>query len=446
MLQLLEKLSRFRFRFEFDDANMAQALAKEGPSSSLPLKPTAHTKSPTEIHFDIVGLDALREKSGGNWHALQTHVHQMARGIITKYLRVGEQFGRVRAERYILILNRTDVEAQLVAKNICKELIEVFSRDENVHGQLQAALVNASLSTEAPKAVKPEHAKAESTLPPPTETTRRKSTSRPPMVRDEKQVGVMPSPLEYAYRAVWGMGSDRPSGVCLYPRFIMPDGGYLEGYDVLPEDADDDMILELDLRCLKRVHIAMKATHSSCGVATNMICPVHYKTINSRWRCERLADAFAALRADGLEEHITFQVMNMPRNLYGLDLKVSLGALKLLTSRIIAMTTLDRAQNDGLVNVGVTAVGVEFEGFAHMHLTPGQLKQKIQGYVDMARQEKISTFIFGVDTPDAMDLAEKYGFSHISGKSVTPEGCKGVSGRSCAESFFNMTGAAKGNA
>ena len=190
----------------------------------------------------------------------------------------------------------------------------------------------------------------------------------------------------------------------------------------------------------------MKATKNSCGVATNMICPVHYKTINSRWRCERLADAFAALRADGLEEHITFQVMNMPRNLYGLDLKTSLGALKLLTPRIIVMNTLDRAQNDGLANVGVTAVGIEVDSFAAMHLTPGQLKQKIQGYIDMAHQEKISTFIFGVDTSDNMDLAEKYGFSHMIGKAVTPEGCKGVSGRSCAESFFNMGNATKGNA
>lgn len=444
MLQFLEKLSRFKFRFEFDEANNTGDMS-QGISTDVMSQPNAQTKTPVEVHFDVVGLDTLRLKSGGGWHAIQTQIHQMSRAVITKYLRVGEQFGRVRAERYILILNRTDAEAQLAAKNICKELIEVFARDENLRGELQAALVQA-LSMEVPKPIKPEPVKAESALPAPTEITRHKSKSRPLLVRDEKQVAIMPSPMEYAYRAVWAMGGDRPSGVCLYPRFTMPDGGYLEGYDVLPEDADDDMILDLDLRCLKRVHIAMKATKNSCGVATNMICPVHYKTINSRWRCERLADAFAALRADGLDNHITFQVMNMPRNLYGLDLKTSLGALKLLTSRIIVMNTLDRAQNDGLANVGVTAVGLEADGFAHMNLTPGQLKQKIQGYIDMARQEKISTFIFGVDTPDAMDVAEKYGFSHMSGKSVTPEGCKGVSGRSCAESFFDMSCAAKGNA
>lgn len=444
MLQFLEKLSRFKFRFEFDQANNTGDMSQGISTDVMPRIP-AQTKAPSEVHFDIVGLETLRLKSGGSWHAMQTQIHQMSRAVITKYLRVGEQFGRVRADRYILILNRTDAEAQLAAKNICKELIEVFARDENLRGELQAALVSA-LSMEVPKPLKPEQAKAQSTLPAPTETTRHKSKSRPLLVRDEKQVAIMPSPMEYAYRAVWGMGGDRPSGVCLFPRFIMQDGGYLEGYDVLPEDADDDLILELDLRCLKRVHISMKATRSGCGVATNMICPVHYKTINSRWRCERLADAFAALRADGLENHITFQVINMPRNLYGLDLKVSLGALKLLTPRIIVMNTLDRAQNDGLANVGVTAVGLEADGFAHMNLTAGQLKQKIQGYVDMAKQEKISTFIFGVDTPDAMDLAEKYGFSHMSGKAVTPEGCKGVSGRSCAESFFDMTSAAKGNA
>lgn len=431
MLDFIQKISRLKLRFEFETP----------PASPAPEIVFAEAETPKAIaHFEIIGIESVREKYASHWQIIRDHVHQIVRLIIKKHLDEGESFDALPPEQYVVTFLRNGAESTVAAERIRQSIITVFLKDTQLMEHLDIGVrvteqKPANTQTGPVSAEELAQKRAQKQAQPgqenekplyirasvPDSVIHLKSAhradhfarNRPPLVRDENGVAILPSPLEFPIRPVWGLGQRAPGCFVATARHVMEDGTALEGYDVLPEDADEDMILELDLRTLRKLRVAMNASLHRNGTPAKILCPVHYKTVADDARAAVYAEAFATLVEDGLGDYVSLQLLHMPRALYGAELEKPIQALWKMTRHTVIMTPLDRSERDGLAQMGVTAVGIDLTPHADAPLP--SLQTRMRHYTKIANRERMRTFVIGLERAELVTAAKRAGFTYLSG-------------------------------
>lgn len=389
-----------------------------------------------DTHFKVIGLDRIKRHYSTHWPQIGDKVHQIVQLVIKQNLKPGETFTPLPPQKYIVTFgNITEEEVDRRAWEIKKQILDIFLKDQRLseHMDMSVKQVDQNVSVQMLQAAGLQHPQAETitnkpnyTPEPPKKifrdhvpmansshlyTEKDFSTNRPVLRLDENGKGIMPEPIIIKHIPVMVAHDKTLAGFGFYCTYEMPNGETLYEYDVLPEEAEDDMYLALDIKLLKKMIRSLTVTYQQCGHARRMVCPVHYRTIKNPETLIHYKKVCADI-PDNIKEKLYLELMHMPRALYGAELERPIRVLKQITPNIIVRYPIDLKGALGLNAAGAQAVGVDFSD-----LDPNSKKvlQTAYNFAHMAKKEKLLTYACGLNNPELVAIADQVGFTFLSG-------------------------------
>ncbi len=291
----------------------------------------AAAKLPKRLHpqaqFEIIGLDAVRREYIAHWPSIHQRVHQIVQMIIRQNLQPGEDFRLVERDSYAISFHRDAEAARKCAASIRAAVMDLFIFD------LKLKDLGIQLSMHQPKH-HPEHPADYSNhekkvfirpsidaahVVPAQIAHGSDEQHRPLLLRDDDGRGILPQGIEVVFSPIVALADGSRTCFAAFARLDLA-GQHLYGYDVLPLEADDDMILDLDVRTIRRICAVMQRMEKLHGYPSKMLCPVHYRTVADPLRLEQYLQAFAELQHHGYDRFVAMQLHHMPRALYGHEL------------------------------------------------------------------------------------------------------------------------------
>lgn len=381
--------------------------------------------------IQIVGLEPIRRRFDSHWSEIEEKVHQVVRLIIRQEIAPQDSFVAVNKMRYaITFVARDQKDVAACVQHIRQKILATFLSEETLQGDVDIALgqmvktrplrtgdaglreaAQKGIHTEADHAGKPLFFRASVV----TTGCHRESSSatRPPLLLDENRQPIMPKGIQYRFRAVYDQAQGRVAAFCYFCSLDMDDGATLYEYDVLPVDAGDDMYLQLDIKMLSCV--ARDVQHC-LDTPARLLCPVHYRTISDRSRRRLYLRTVKDISPHLIRQHIGFEILHMPRALYGPALEDPVKALAKMTPYVVLRCPPDVALEDAYAKAGMMAVSTIFTGMENEPLPVAE--RKMANFVKAASKQQLRAFAFGLETEEICATAEKAGFSCLCGDGV----------------------------
>ena len=412
--RLVSAIASMRVEVRFEDAGRRTG------------KGTVPKGTHPQAQFEIIGLDAVRREYIAHWPSIHQRVHQIVQMIIRQNLQPGEDFRLVARDSYAISFHRDAESAHRCAANIRAAVMDLFIFD------LKIKNIGFQMSMHNGQGEHPEHPANFLNPPkkvfirPSVEAThvvgvehhqRSDNAERPLLLRDDDGRGILPHGIEIVFSPIEALADNSRTCFAGFARLDMA-GHYLYGYDVLPEDVDDDMILDLDMRTVTRVCQIMQRMEKLHGYPSKMLCPVHYRTVVDPARRDQYLQAFAQLQQHGYDRFVALQLHHMPRALYGNELRQPVEILSRLSSRVVVMVPLDWTSSGELSEAGARAIGVDFQDLAGM--PPEVARVKMRAFIKQVNREKLQSYVFAVNGP-LKDIAQGAGFSHLCDCEVLPQ-------------------------
>ena len=397
------------------------AKKRNADANKLPKRPHP------QAQFEIIGLEAVRREYIAHWPSIHQRVHQIVQMIIRQNLQPGEDFRLVSRDSYAISFHRDAASAHRCAANIRAAVMDLFIFDlklKNLGFQMSmhpndAPSVQAEASPNVGRVFIPPSAPPNGHVPSPSSDIRHRGdgVARPMFIRDDEGRAVMPHGIEVVFSPIVALADNSRTCFAAFARLDMA-GHHLYGYDVLPEEADDDMILDLDVRTVTRICSVMERMEKIHGYPSKMLCPVHYRTLVDPVRRDTYLQAFAHLQQRGYDRFVAMQLHHMPRALYGNELHQPVEILSRLSSRVVVMVPLDWTSTGELSEAGARAIGVDFQDLGGM--APEAARVKMRAFVKQVNREKLQSYVFAVTGP-LNDIAQGSGFSHVCDCEVMPQ-------------------------
>ncbi|MFN7114024.1 MAG: hypothetical protein ACK4PK_06660 [Alphaproteobacteria bacterium] len=413
------------------------------------LRTMSGKKPDMTTHFELIGLEPLRRRYDLHWAEIEGKVHLVVRRIIGAHLRDGDSFVRIAGEKYAVTFAQTDKEtAKKRAADIRQHILDVFFSNAALGKQID-------LRVEAPHPTAPQprgafraaqtktgqleqaaaqyRDLAEDIIPQAPQGgpvfyraqrpkggmvacgTERAGQRRPVLIRDDNGEAIMPPGIAFRARRIWDLATARASGQRYFFYLVMPDGTELFDYDVLPVDADDDMVAQLDMQMLASAteHLARTAADE---MPVKILCPVHYRTVVNPKLRQKYLEACQEMLPEVSRPRLTFELLHMPRALYGAALTDPIAALKKVSRGVIIRCPLDHMAEDTWQSSGAMGVSTHTGDFAGKPVAA--VEAKFRAFVRTANKLKLRSYVFGLDSPELCDAAEKTGFGGLCGDGV----------------------------
>lgn len=371
-----------------------------------------------QAQFEIIGLEAVRREYIAHWPSIHQRVHQIVQMIIRQNLQPGEDFRLVSRDSYAISFHRDAASAHRCAGNIRAAVMDLFIFDLKIKNLGFQMTMYPNDAPSQPAASAPPNGRAVASSVPPFDMRERgDGVARPLFIRDDEGRAVMPHGIEVVFSPIVALADNSRTCFAAFARLDM-GGQYLYGYDVLPEEADGDMILDLDVRTVARICNVMQRMEKIHGYPSKMLCPVHYRTIADPTRRSTYLQAFAQLQQHGYDRFVAMQLHHMPRALYGTELQTPVEVLSRLSSRVVVMVPVDWTSTGELAEAGARAIGVDFQEMARM--PPEAARVKMRNFVKQVNREKLQSYVFAVSGP-LKDIALGTGFSHLCDCEVLPQ-------------------------
>lgn len=159
-------------------------------------------KKHKDTHFKVIGLDRLKHHYRTHWPQIGDKVHQIVQLVIKQNLKPGETFTPLPPNKYIVTFgNITEEEADRRAWKIKKQILDIFLKDQRLSEHMDTSVKRV----------------------------------------DENGKSIMPEPINIKHITVMIAHDKTLTSFGFYCTHEMPNGEILYEYDVLPEEADDDM-------------------------------------------------------------------------------------------------------------------------------------------------------------------------------------------------------------
>jgi hypothetical protein len=388
--------------------------------------------------FEVIGLESLRCRFDTHWEMIEDKVHQVVQLIIAKHLSQEDIFIPISKMHYgILFSNTSRKAAQKKATEIRQEILDTFLKDTTFKAdvdiqmgpayyvakvaarklKLHAKEVRAEGQAAASSAL---HYRAHVTEASTCAVAESKPYTRPPLLLDENGHGILSRNIEYRYRAIYDQGSGTISALRYMYYLSTSAGGELYEYDVLPEEADEDMYLRLDIEMLNVIADRLRnKTHieQTKKIRPKLICPVNYKTLSNAQTRDAYARHLRLLAKNTSFKHLGFEILFMPRALYGPALRDPLSTLRRFSSYVVVRCAeIDAFPEESYREAG--AIGVSVFCASLSRLPSMAAHAKFQRFVRAANKYKLRSYAFGLDTEALCIDAENAGFSCLCGDGV----------------------------
>lgn len=395
-------------------------------------------------HIEILGLEPIRRRFDLHWKDIESKVHMVVRLILEDAIRPPESFVQLNNMRYsITLVGRSEAEAKAVVDDVRQKILKIFIESEYLRESIDVGMgrpVKTKATAIRPRETETGIAATENAVPqtesldesikPLIYRARRlgdircdvgeSGQIRPKLMLDENRHPIMPPDITMHFRAVFDLALGKVTAFRYFHSLQMPQGHMLYEYDVLPEGADEEMHLALDQKMLARVIADLQEIRSAAdtagGDAPRLLCPVHHKTISDRQRRKTYLKGLKEVSANLVCNHIGFEILHMPRALYGDDLQIPVRSLTELTPYVILRCPLDASIEEAYAQSGMMGVSVFVGGM--VNAPPQQTSQKLATFVKSAARHKLRSLAFGLETQELCDSAETAGFSCMCGDGV----------------------------
>lgn len=416
---------------QIDDAVYASAnRRREGFFEKL-LRSVAGRQPDVTTQIQIVGLEPIRRRFDSHWSEIEEKVHQVVRLIIRQEITPQDSFVAINRMRYAITFVACDqkaVSARML--RIRQKILATFLSEETLHGDVDIALgqmvktrplyaggavlpdiAREALHAETEQAGKPLFFKASALTG--AGHAESSSVTRPPLLLDENRQPVMPKGIQYRFLAVYDQAQGRVAAFRYFCSLSLEGSAPLYEYDVLPVDARDDMYLRLDIDMLSCV---ARDVQRYLGTSARLLCPVHYRTISDYNRRRLYLRAVKDLPSHAIRQHIGFEILHMPRALYGAAWEDPVKALARMTPYVVLRCPPNVALEDAYAQAGMMAVSALFTGMENEPLSA--VERKMGNFVKAASKQQLRAFAFGLETEEICATAEKAGFSCLCGDGV----------------------------
>jgi hypothetical protein len=455
LMDKLIELAGFRIRVNVEYAKVrGEFAAPPSAESSFQkmIRAMSGKKPDMTTHFELIGLEPLRRRYDLHWAEIEDKVHLVVRRIIGTYLQDGDSFSRISSDKYAVTFAHTDAEtAKKRAADIRQHILDVFLSNAALGKQmdirmgsphptapqprdaLQGATTKSGqleLATAQYRGLSHDHDMAPQG--PPAGPifyralrpkggvlvacgTEKAGQVRPVLIRDDNGEAVMPPGIAFRARRIWDLATARASGQRYFFHLVMPNGTELFDYDVLPVDADDDMVAQLDMQMLASVaeHLAQTAADE---IPVKILCPVHYRTVSNPRLRVKYIEAANKIQPEVSRRRLGFELLHMPRALYGTALTDPIAALKQVSRGVIIRCPLDHMAEDTWQSSGAMGVSTHTGDLVGKPLPA--VEAKFRTFVRAANKLKLRSYAFGLDSPELCDAAEKTGFGGLCGDGV----------------------------
>jgi hypothetical protein len=393
------------------------------------VKPVNRAKA----HFEIIGLENVKREYLAHWPAINQRVHQIVQRIIRDHLLSGEDFHLSTADSYIVFFERDIEQSKRCANKIRTAIMDIFIVDLKMKALSLNAEVYPAIEDETDLAMALRRGNPQGSqrperkfyIRPSVETSTigvrafddEEDDDRPLLRRDEDGRAMMPAGIEHVLSPVFSAIDNKSTCHAIYPRLEMGGAKTWYGYDVLPLEADEDMVLELDIMTVNRLTEIMDKMVEQTGATGKVLCPVSYETIIDDRRREKYLQAYAQLQRKGYDKTVAIQLYHMPRALYGYDLRKPVEILTKLSQRVVVMMSSDWTASGELSAAGARAIGFDYHEVEKMQMD--MMRLRMRGFVKQANRERVASYIFGVNGA-AKDVAACAGFGYICDMEVAP--------------------------
>lgn len=394
------------------------------------------SKSVTQAkaHFEIIGLEAVKREYIAHWPAINQRVHQIVQRIIRDHLKPGEDFHLSTADSYIVFFQRDVDQAKRCANKIRSAVVDIFILDLKMKSLSMNMSVYPALAEEndlgnvlqrAGAAGCPPRSEKKFYIRPSVESSaitvrgvdEEDDEDRPILRRDEDGKAILPAGIEYILSPVFSLIDNKSTCHAIYARLDMGGGKIWHSYDVLPVDADEDMVLDLDIAMVGRLVEIMEKMEIQNGAAGKVLCPVSYTSIIDEKRRQVYMQAYAELQRRGYDKTVAIQLYHMPRALYGYDLRRPIELLTKISQRVVVMMPSDWTASGELSVAGARAVAFDYQEVEKMQID--MMRVRMRNFVKQANRERVASYIFGVNGA-AKDVAACAGFGYICDMEITP--------------------------
>jgi len=386
-------------------------------------------------NLEIVGLESLRRRFDMHWEMIEDKVHQVVRLIIHRHLDQNDSFMPISKMQYGIVFSKTSKKiAKKKAEAIRQEILAIFLKDAAFKDSLgidvsatryiskatSEKMIDMVYREEKKAGAAPLYFRASPLEANACAAGQSNAHMRPPLLLDESGQGILPPNIEYRYRAIYDQGSGKVTAQRYMYYLPTSAGGALYEYDVLPEQADDDMYLRLDTDMLNVVADRLRnKAHVGHTKETNpkLICPVNYRTLSDPRTRGIYARTLRSLEKDTPFQHLGFEILHMPRALYGPALQDPLSSLTRFSPYVVVRcAAIDAFPEEGYREAGAMGVSVFCASLSRL---PSEATQvKLQRFVKAANKYKLRSYAFGLDTEALCDDAEIAGFSCLCGDGV----------------------------
>jgi hypothetical protein len=220
--------------------------------------------------------------------------------------------------------------------------------------------------------------------------------------------------LQFIYRPLLSLRGMVVSTFLCLPTRRTKEGGYLSGYQVLPDPQDEHSVVDLDMVVLAKVVTDLRGM-VELGVKALLSLPVHIETLTTL----RHRMAYTALCRKHLAPHadrIIFELVELPEGVPQSRLIDLVTVLRPFSRAVIARFPLER-QNFAFFHLaGLHAVGADIY---HCGIKEDVLMEKLDAFVDHASREGLKTYVHGLHSISLTTAAVTSGFDYIDGYSVS---------------------------
>lgn len=437
----------------------AEAEAASGPASSgaggalahlinaedftEQLRSIAHDHGQVAVgRLQILGFQAIRARLGERWPLMQDRILQVIETSFRRRLEPHDVFRRHGDLVYLVIFanlsaEEARVKAHFIVEEIWQQLFGMSERDEAIDVSMLTinletnqveevpdidTLLNQHFEKAAQEAVARHLANALRPLPQPAAPAQPAAPTA--SLSPSSMPAPMPAPIPssetetasqtgLSYTPLWQVRRKAVSSY--YIRMCLIDGSndaIYYGHDILRRAADPRDTYEFDLMTLARAQAAAQqlSQRRAPGV---LVCPVHYTTLVNRVARLDYLDQCATLSrtaarhlvlevgglAEGFPPHTAFEIRHW---------------LKPYCRAVSALVPPTPAAVHNLREAGFSAMGFE----ARQLGPPHRLASVAPAFAEAAHRHRMTAFIHGLATPEAVATAAEAGFDFLSGDAI----------------------------
>lgn len=375
---------------------------------------TNSTVSTGRVH--LIGLEKIKGMLGDDWGRLKNKAHHIVRAIIEEHLTPQDVCTLYEDLSYLLVFaNLSKEEAQLkcsmISQEIASRLIGTQTAPDFTDVSTLAAKEDGKIYFEELPDIETLASQLKVVC---DDEKKRKESADIPFDKPEKPGEIDWTRIRLVFRPLWYVRHEMVTTFLSIPVREMVNGAFAYGYDVLPNSHDPEAVAKLDAHTLGSSARELDRIAGE-GKKALLSVPVHFETLaGSQRRMDYIKMCSLLLRKH--RDRMVFELVELPEGVPQARIAELVSALRSHARAVTARFSIEHRNFAAFRTAGLHAAGADIFS---SNKKEAELMREMNGFVEMANNQKLKTYIHGVRTLSMRTAAITSGFDYIDGYALT---------------------------